>query len=35
VNGDGSIDVIESNGKSDETIHVKTYSKAMVDKMVV
>jgi len=35
VNGDGSIDVIESNWKSDETIHVKTYSKAMVDKMVV
>ena len=35
VNGDGSIDVLESNGKSDETIHVKTYSKATVDKMVM
>ena len=35
VNGDGSIDVLESNGKSDETIHVKTYSKAVVDKMVM
>ena len=35
VNGDGSIDVLESNGKSDETIHVKTYSKAAVDKMVM
>ena len=35
VNGDGSIDVIESNWKSDETIHVKTYSKAAVDQMVV
>jgi hypothetical protein len=34
VNGDGSIDVIESNGKSDETIHVKRYSKAVVDKMI-
>lgn len=34
VNGDGSIDVIESNGQSDETIHVKRYSKAMVDRMV-
>ena len=35
VNGDGSIDVIESNGQSDETIHVKRYSKAMVDRMVM
>lgn len=35
VNGDGSIDVLESNGKSDETIHVKTYSKAAVDRMVM
>jgi len=35
VNGDGSIDVLESNGKSDETIHVKRYSKAAVDQMVM
>ena len=35
VNGDWSIDVLESNGKSDETIHVKRYSKAAVDQMVV
>lgn len=35
VNGDWSIDVLESNGKSDETIHVKRYSKAAVDKMVM
>ena len=35
VNGDGSIDVLESNGKSDETIHVKTYSKDVVDRMVM
>lgn len=34
VNGDWSIDVIESNGKSDETIHVKRYSKTAVDQMV-
>ena len=27
VNPDGSVDVLESNGKSDEKIHVKTYSK--------
>lgn len=27
VNSDGSVDVLESNGKSDEKIHVKTYSK--------
>ena len=35
VNGDWSIDVLESNGKSDETIHVKRYSKAAVDQMVM
>ena len=35
VNGDWSIDVIESNWKSDELIHVKRYSKAAVDKMVM
>ena len=27
VNPDGSVDVLESNGQSDEKIHVKTYSK--------
>lgn len=35
VNGDWSIDVIESNWKSDQTIHVKRYSKAAVDQMVM
>lgn len=35
VNGDWSIDVLESNWKSDETIHVKRYSKAAVDQMVM
>ena len=35
VNNDWSIDVLESNGKSDETIHVKRYSKADVDKKVL
>ena len=34
VNGDGSIDVLESNWKSDETIHIKRYSKTAVDQMV-
>ena len=34
VNGDWSIDVLESNGKSDETIHIKRYSKTAVDQMV-
>lgn len=34
VNNDWSIDVLESNGQSDETIHVKRYSKEDVDKMV-
>ena len=34
VNNDWSIDVLESNGQSDETIHVKRYSKETVDKMV-
>lgn len=35
VNWDWSIDVIESNWKSDKKIHVKRYSKAEVDKMVI
>ena len=35
VNNDWSIDVLESNWKSDETIHVKRYSKADVDKKVL
>ena len=35
VNWDWSIDVLESNWKSDETIHVKRYSKAAVDQMVM
>ena len=34
VNGDGSIDVLESNWKSDEKIHVKRYSKTAVQQMV-
>lgn len=35
VNGDWSIEVLESNGKSDKTIHVKKYSKAEVDRLVM
>ena len=35
VNNDWSIDVLESNWKSDEKIHVKRYSKAAVDQMVM
>ena len=34
VNNDWSIDVLESNGQSDETIHVKRYSKEDVAKTV-
>lgn len=34
VNNDWSIDVLESNGQSDETIHVKRYSKEDVAKKV-
>ena len=35
VNGDGSIDVIESNWKSDKTIHIRRYTKDEVNKMVM